>query len=513
MASLWETPSASTPFAPSRINAQFTRQVHSRVPVSGTQFVSGRTCQFAFKSTPSDLVHLPSSRLVAKLKVTQGDGTTALVHSVRLQSDPLSALFSQAKYSVNGVVISSVGANYSDLSNIAHRLSDTVEGSSTIGSAAMIGFQKDMHPTANVGGVTASAAAASGTVLRADLLQPGLNMCKRNRVNDTNPKQQILVVNGANAFELSAPVCLPYWTSQPKAMGQNLDHLLELTIAQDFKKQMLYSEDVHPQPSHNTCTIAAKVSDQITVAGNGDGAAAADLKTDEAAGVTFSLSTAAVAKLDNANINASGATGISVVVEEIYLSLCCIQPRAPIPRPLSTQYSWTDVTMLTRSMQNADVHTEVFTVPISSRQFFVSLRVASSSLNVDRELYNGGREWRQFSLQRGSSIMPLPAYNLDPTKLVVGRALDDYNRTLGATAINAKGGRDILSWCDEPCLLFTSTTEEASTQVTLRFNTQSTGMGTAGYEILLACFHTKVAEFTVDQSGVPTSTVTDELIT
>ena len=172
MAQLWEVPPAGTPFAPNRINNTFTRSVYSRVPISGTQWQAGRTAQFAFKSTSTDLVHLPSSRIVVRMKLTDGNGAE-MPPSIRLQSDVVNTLFSQAKYSINGTVVSSCGANYSDLSNVHHRLNDTLSGETTAGSLGMIGFQKKMHPAAQGGPISSSPADVTAAKLGPDEMFPG----------------------------------------------------------------------------------------------------------------------------------------------------------------------------------------------------------------------------------------------------------------------------------------------------------------------------------------------------
>jgi hypothetical protein len=520
---LWSGPAAGTPFAPKRLNASFMRQVYSRVPISGDQWTEGRTAQFVFKSTPDSLVHLPSSRIVVKMKLTDGAGN-ALPGSVRLQSDPINAgLFNQMKYAVNGVVINAVGANLGDFSNVHHRLTDTFEGQSTIGTTSLIGFKKDMfHPLNGVKSKHIASSSAT-THLEGELLQANLGMCKRERVFDTNIKQSIIQANTdgatAYAFEVDACPALPFWRQQQKALGMNLEHSLECTIQTDFKKHLLFSGAVKSFPSPNTVTMTGTngATHPMSVKGNADGSAAAVLAHSANAahtmnlGVTMPLATAEIPALVDAHINLADSTGIKVVIEEVYLNLCILQPRAPLPRPLSLQTNWVDMTLLTRTLQNSQNYTEVFTVPLSSTQFFVAIRRSAASLNVDREAYDGGVYFTSASLQRGSSIQPMPSYKLSPPKLQCARALSDYNRIIGATSVNARGGRDILSWCEEPCLLFNSQTEEASSSITLRFET-SPNVDLSDYELLVMCYHHRVAEFVVDSSGQPTSTLTDELV-
>ena len=529
MSQLWDVPPASTPFAPGRVNASFTRQVHSRVPITGDQFIAGRIASFNFKSTPDSLVHLPSSTIVVRMKVTDGAGVNAPPASVRFQHDPINAgLFNQAKYSVNGVTVSAVGANLGDLSQLHHRLTDTLEGTCTIGSSALIGNQKGMFPIGKQpnggsqehGGHAAASTPGTSTdgVFEKELVSENLGMSEREKTFGTNPKQSILQLNkkaGGEAleFELAAPIALPFWRQQSKAIGQNLEHQLELTVQNDMLKHMFYTQAVKRFSSHNCVTLTSTdttAGGKVHVKGSVASSTAAVLGADNGAGVTMPLATAAVAAITDV-ASLSAGNGLKVTITDIYLNLCVIQPRAPIPRPLSTQYSWTDMTLLTRTLQTSQNYTEVFTIPISTKQIAVFVRHAPADIAVDREVYGGGAHLREFSLQRGSALLPAGGqYSLNPHNRRVARPLLDYNRILGATTVNARGGRTLEQWAKEPVLLFSSHTEEASSQITLRFSTDGTNLSAS--EIVVACFRTRVAEFTVDESGLPTSTVTDELV-
>ena len=144
--SLWTAPPAGTPFAPARINSSHYSQVYSRVPISGSQWQSGRTAIFNFKASPEALVHLPSSKIEVDFQITDGTGTAGTRPeklSLRLQHDPISCLFEQAKFMVNGTIVDSCGANYADLSRMHAKLNDTLVGSFTAGSSGMHGFQKN----------------------------------------------------------------------------------------------------------------------------------------------------------------------------------------------------------------------------------------------------------------------------------------------------------------------------------------------------------------------------------
>ena len=338
-------------------------------------------------------------------------------------------------------------------------------------------------------------------------------MVPRTRGFDTNPKQQILLKAKGKKFRLSSGVALPFWREQPKALGQNAECQLELTIAQDFKKRMLFSEAVQGAASSSSALLQALATKDSEVTVKDDHSTVHGLTRASASavgvlGVRFPVFKDAIAAYANAAIDTNDATGLYVSIENIYLNLSLIVPRAPIPRPLSTQYSFNACTLLTRSLSTSTDFTETFVVPISTRMFVCAWRDPAVSLNIDNEDYVKGVLVQNFSLQRGSEILPMPSYNCRFDEFNPDRALADYNKAIGATTVNAKGGRDLLSYCEEPLFVVPSTNEESSTNVTIRFTTKSA----LSAEMLVYCYHTRVLELTVTESGVPQSTVTDQLV-
>ena len=344
MASIYEVPPAGTSFMPRRIDSVHTRQIYPRTPSAGSDFQSGRTIQFAWKATPTDMCLLNECRLVAKLKVTDGDGSTAVAESLRFQSDPLAALFSQARLSINGIVVSSCGANYPALSNIQARTHTTVEGQQTIGTEGLIGFQKDMYRVA--GEVTAAAfsgAAASGAAQGAapafDLASANLFGFKRN-ARTRNPKLEILHT-GETEIEISAPIPLDVFRLS-KALGQNMELIIELTVAENFMREAFYSEDVPSELATNKMNLvvaADTAGGGLALNIKGDHSTAYEFIDDATDGIDIALMTGPSAKLTDGvafTSAATGATGLKMSVQSLFLSGVHVRALGPIPRPVTT---------------------------------------------------------------------------------------------------------------------------------------------------------------------------------
>ena len=138
--SLLSHAAAGQPFKTRALNRiQVSRMVTSRVPIVKDNFISGRSCSFAFSSSPADCVLMSYSRLVMQFKVTDNNGS-ALKGSTRFQFDPVNSAFSSASHQINSVTVDSCGSNLVDLSNIQHRLHSNRVGASTTGSEGMLSF-------------------------------------------------------------------------------------------------------------------------------------------------------------------------------------------------------------------------------------------------------------------------------------------------------------------------------------------------------------------------------------
>ena len=379
---------AGQPFQSSKINRiQVTRQVHSRVPITGSHFQSGRSCSFAFSSSPTDCWLPSESRLVVRMKVDNAS-SGRVSESVRFQYDPLNSMFDAASHQCQSVTVDSCGSNLVDLSNIQHRLDSSKDGSSLSGSTGLLNFKKHMHgavlpidqsvvpETTHAGGDT--------TTFGNDLISANLFELKRE-VFMENEKQTILQRNGQNYFELSAPIALPFWRTNT-AVGGPLNHVLEMTVAQDYLKRMFHTRLIDCAPSNNAATLTSTGPIAMTVEGSGASAQAAAFHTaSHPRSFTVPLATSQVA--------AVSVSSVGIEIEDVYLSLCYVNPRAEaIQRPLSFQLPYTGINLLTRTLTNGTTHTEMFTIPLATQMIAVALRVADvNNIVVDSEEYFGGQ--------------------------------------------------------------------------------------------------------------------------
>ena len=196
--SLLSHAAAGQPFKTSALNRiQVSRMVTSRVPITKGDFIAGRSCSFAFNSSPTDCLLLSESRLVMQLKVDDNHGPTshaALKGSTRFQFDPVNSAFSSASHQINSVTVDSCGSNLVDLSNIQHRLHSNRVGASTTGSEGMLSFKKhmcnkflerDATVLAETTAAVANTGAAGATAVNfgTDLISENTNVSKKEIYN------------------------------------------------------------------------------------------------------------------------------------------------------------------------------------------------------------------------------------------------------------------------------------------------------------------------------------------
>ena len=415
--SLLSHAAAGQPFKTSALNRiQVSRMVTSRVPITKGDFIAGRSCSFAFNSSPTDCLLLSESRLVMHLKVDDNHSGSyaALKGSTRFQFDPVNSAFSSASHQINSVTVDSCGSNLVDLSNIQHRLHSNRVGASTTGSEGMLSFKKHMcnkfleRDESALVGTNAAVATGLGANANAinfceNLQSERLKGLKKANYYEENEKQSILTRNGMDEIELSAPIALPFWRSNT-AIGGPLNHVLELTIANDYANRMFFSEKIEREPSHNGVTLtglqghAENFLTAIGTTGTGSTTSTAagfsitdEDSTDVHRSLTVPLCTSEIAAVTNTS--AVDGSGLRVQVMDMYLSLCYVTPRAEaIQRPLSFQLPFTGIDLLTRSMTNGDNHTEMFQIPLATQQVAVAIRLKDfNKISVDGESYTGGR--------------------------------------------------------------------------------------------------------------------------
>ena len=519
---------AGQPFKSSALNRiQVSRMVTSRVPITGGNFIAGRSCSFAFNSSPTDAILLSESRLVMRLEVTDND-SGALKGSTRFQFDPINSAFSSASHQINSVTVDSCGSNLVDLSNIQHRLHSNHVGASTTGSEGMLSFKKHMCNkflersesalvATNAAILNGQGADASANKFSENLQSASLKGLKKANYYEENEKQSILTRNGTSEIELAAPIALPFWRSNT-AIGGPLNHVLELTIANNYTDRMFFSEKIEREPSHNGVTLTgllAHANQTLSATGTGATSTAGDFviadggATVHRRALTVPLCTGEIAAVTN--VSAGAGAGLKVEVVDMYLSLCYVTPRAAaIQRPLSFQLPYTGINLLTRSMTNGDNHTEMFQIPLATQLIAVAIRLKDlNKISVDGESYTGGTSVRTLQIQRGGESQPTPQWTLDPTKYQVARAYQSFNQIVGGSNSSGKG-QSLVEWVDQPIFLFRTMSNEMSTSLTVRMTTDG-GMTASNFELMIFCMSQAVVEVRLDETGVVQSVIKDSV--
>ena len=159
MASPFVGTPAGTPVPPTTSARYYTRnQVFSRVPISGTNFTSGKQASFVTEATGGRHLVLNESRIVVKFKAKSGTLSTShpapnflaadrkVEKSVRLAADPVTNMFSAGMLSINGTTIASTQANLADVSMLQLRTEHTRAGADAGGSAGLLSFNQKMTP-------------------------------------------------------------------------------------------------------------------------------------------------------------------------------------------------------------------------------------------------------------------------------------------------------------------------------------------------------------------------------
>ena len=154
---------------------------------------------------------------------------------------------------------------------------------------------------------------------------------------------------------------------------------LTVTVAENYMKECFYSADVPSELATNKMTVVAHhdKGDGLDPYVKGDHSSAYELASASSDGIDVALMTDGVAKLTDGvafTSAANGTTGLRMTVENLFLSAVHVRARAPIPRPLTTQYNWESCTLLTRTLSQTTSFTEVFQIPLSTTRIAIRSR-------------------------------------------------------------------------------------------------------------------------------------------
>ena len=201
--SFFNAPPAGAPVPPaSQVSHYYRKVVYARSTIDGNiATIAGKEAQFSAEVGGRHWLVPQETRLVAKLKVTRDDGTTAPDPSVRFACDPVARLFSSGRLSIQGTTVESHGADIQDISTIQLRTEGTRAGlDSGGGPAGLQSFDQRMdHPE------LIYQAGDGGEAAEADDATKGSTKTYWNTAR-RNDKHAVLQDNGANAMELSTPL-------------------------------------------------------------------------------------------------------------------------------------------------------------------------------------------------------------------------------------------------------------------------------------------------------------------
>ena len=260
MASPFVAQPAGTPVAPSTsARYYYRRQVYSRNPVTQGNFASGRNVNFNFEASGGHYFVPQESRIVAKLKIRATNGTK-LERSVRFACDPLSNMWSAAQLAINGTTVESHANNVDDIARIQLRTEHTKAGADGPGSAGLLSFNQKMlrenHVPVAVVGTTAGAATLRKALKnvafhsddeRSDKYELLVKNC--SSIDRTNASAAA-VLNDTDAVEISSPLGQVFtFCRQTKAFLPNMQFQIQLTISDNYEKDMFYTQVLPAVPS------------------------------------------------------------------------------------------------------------------------------------------------------------------------------------------------------------------------------------------------------------------------
>jgi hypothetical protein len=535
MASPFVGTPAGTPVPPTTSARYYTRnQVFSRVPISGTNFTSGKQASFVTEATGGRHLVFNESRLVVKFKAKSGTldaGGVApnflaadrkVEKSVRLAADPVTNMFSAGMLSINGTTIASTQANLADVSMLQLRTEHTKAGADGGGSAGLLSFNQKMTPedvqadAANldslaggsaVGQVTATAA-ATVPVLKTNYTTTDERSDKHElMVNNFSGDGKAVDGSDASSLEISVPLGQLFPFARTDVFPTGVQTRIDLTISDTHRQDMFYSEILRGQ------------------------AGAAGIALHHAPAVAHTIGAGATGNGYNFASDVDVATYIRPVpaatnppvleIEEIFLDCMMAIPSAPLGPPKSLQISYQDINVYTRQLGAGETFVEQFTsIPPSIGAIVVGLRSSEHGLTKNRELYElggGPKGFSQFSCALGALQLPQPAFQLDMQSKACGRAFSDWLSFIGGSYANGVGGEgaSLTSWTKSPLIAVRMLQDPGAyaSTLTLRFNTKTALTAGDHPELVLWTISSEVVEMFWDsQETFPSRVIKDSVL-
>lgn len=513
---------AGTPVPPTTSARYYTRnQVFSRVPISGSNFTSGKQASFVTEATGGRHLVLNESRIVVKFKVKSGtkadasaatnfaDADRKLEKSVRLAADPVTNMFSAGMLSINGTTIASTQANLSDISMLQMRTEHTTAGADAGGSAGLLSFSQKMTPE-DIIDTNLDSLAGGSTIGKADSTDAQTRAALSTNYttpNDRSDKHELLLNNfsgnakaadgsDASSLEISVPLGQLFPFARTDVFPTGIQTRIDLTISDTHRQDMFFSEILRGQAGAAGVSLrhtenGGTANDTHFVKTVGDGT------NEDGVNLTEDVNVAAYV------VPVPAATLAPVIeIEEIFLDAMMAIPSMVMSPPKSLQIAYQDIGVYTRQLAAGSTFVEQFTsIAPSIGAIVVGLRSSAHTIGQNRELYElggGPKGFSQFSCALGALQLPQPAFQLDMESKACGRAMADWLSFIGGSYANGVGGEgaSLTSWTKSPLIAVRMLQDPGAyaSTLTLRFNTKTALDAGDNAELVLWTISSEVVE-------------------
>jgi hypothetical protein len=552
MSSPWTTPAAGTELPPRNANVQYysSRAVYPRNVVTGDSWQVGKECVFQFESDPASGWLVPDqTKLYMKFRVSAHDADIATAaggrvpsKAIRLAACPLLGMFDGARWSMNGTTVQSVAGDLDTIGQLQLRMRGSRESQDTNGSLGADSLRQSMvHPDT----------APQTSALANDTLSATTNRFMSANGVYANDKHKLCTdrcengVADGKAMELMTPVSMALTSFGINKFISGASHDLRFTIGQhgvDGKKSF-YTREVPGAAADsgsvlsgtalkgNDVDISAAVN-QANSHGILTGVTAAD-----AAGVTRTVSQfqPPIAAY------AAAANGLKITVDEIYLScVYCLPVHGTVPRPLSSQFVYDNITLLQEPYDPGVPMNKQITIPVNTTRIVIAFRDSDKGLAVNRELLGkmggllsnsvglnelgyqqtpgdiAGGSVSSLSMTLSGITLPQPAYEFKWAEGDFIRAWNDWGSFLQSSVGNTNGAQSLTEYSQDPMFAFRimGDSDSVAQNLQVRATFKDTVEADKNREMLVFCLGSSVIEMQYDDdaSFQPTSVSVQEVV-
>jgi hypothetical protein len=552
MSSPWTTPAAGTELPPRNANVQYyqTRHIYPRNVVTGNSWQVGKECIFQFESDPASGWLVPDqTKLYCRFRVgahnaADADLGTVPSKAIRLAACPLLGMFDNARWSMNGTTIQSVSGDLDTIGQLQLRMRGSRESQDTNGSLGADSLRQHMgHPTS----APQTSALAAGSL-------SGAGATSRYHSADgvyANDKHKLCTDRCADgvavnkSMELMTPVSMALTSWGINKFISGASHDLRFTIGQ---------HGIDGKKSFYTRAIPGSAADSGTVlagtALTGNGVAIDDARS---AAQSFNI-LAATTAASNANVArtvaqfqptipayAAAADGLKITVDELYL-VCqyCLPVHGTVPRPLSSQFVYDNITLLQEPIDVTKPLLKQITIPVNTTRIIIGFRDSDKDLTVNRELLGkmggllsnstglnelgyqqtpgtlAGGSCTSLSITLAGISLPQPAYAFNWSDGDFLRAWNDWGSFLQTSVGNTNGAQSLTEYQQDPLFAFRIMGDSDSVAQNLLVRATFAGNVEAAKnrEMCVFCLGSSVIEMQYDDdaSFQPTSVSVQEVV-